>query len=102
MRASPRHQRRAHPHAPPSVASFPRPCPPGSARPAIAACSPALPEQAAQLIKTVTFHDGFVSWTAVDNGGFGEDGVTPLMPECLHSVDSAVGVEFREYLIELK
>ena len=76
---------------------------PASARPAIAACSS---EQAAHLIKTVSFHDGFVSWTTVDNGGFGEDGVTPLMPQCLHSVDSAVGAdvtaEFREYLIELK
>jgi len=56
----------------------------------------------AKLEKTVHFHDGFVSWTVVRNGGFDADG-EPLAPTCLHSVDSAVpSVEFREYLIELK
>jgi len=55
----------------------------------------------ARFEKTVAFHDGFVSWSSVDNGGFAEDGA-PLAPKCLHSVDNAAHAEFREYLIELK
>ena len=33
----------------------------------------------AKLEKTVHFHDGFVSWTVVRNGGFDADG-EPLAP----------------------
>jgi len=57
---------------------------------------------AAERVKTVAFSDGFVSWTAVDNGGFDADGKTRLAPLFLHSVDNAGEAEFREYLIELK
>lgn len=56
----------------------------------------------ARFEKTASFHDGFVSWNLVDNGGFTDDGTVPLAPTCLHSVDNAACAEFREYLIELK
>lgn len=52
--------------------------------------------------KTVHFHDGFVSWNQVTNGGFMEDDVTPLAPACVHSVENVGRGEFREYLIEIK
>ena len=50
----------------------------------------------------VNFVDGQVAWTPVGKGGYDEDGVTPKIPACLHSIDNACDDEFREYLIELK
>ena len=56
-----------------------------------------------QYDATFGFMDGHVSWEAVDNGGFEPDGKLPIMPGCLHSVDTrGISHEFREYLIELK
>ena len=57
---------------------------------------------AVEKVKTVAFSDGFVSWTAVDKGGFDTDGKTRLTPSLLHSVDNTSEAEFWEYLIELK
>ena len=56
-----------------------------------------------QYDATFGFRDGHVSWEAIGNGGYEPDGTTPIMPGCLHSVDTrGFEVEFREYLIELK
>lgn len=50
----------------------------------------------------VNLVDGQVVWTPVGKGGYDDDGVTPKIPACLHSIDNAGDDEFREYLIELK
>jgi len=56
-----------------------------------------------QYDNTFGFHDGEVAWEAISDGGFKPDGHTPVMPGCLHSVDTrGTRAEFREYLIELK
>ena len=52
---------------------------------------------------TFAFHDGQVSWSSVNHGGFMPDGTTPDAPAALHSVDTrGMRAEFREYLVELK
>ena len=56
-----------------------------------------------QYDETFSFTDGQVVFEHVRSGGFEADGTTPVMPGCLHSVDTkGFAVEFREYLIELK
>jgi hypothetical protein len=56
-----------------------------------------------QYDATFGFRDGHVSWEAIGNGGYEPGGTTPVMPGCLHSVDTrGFDEQFREYLIELK
>ena len=55
-----------------------------------------------QYDATFSFRDGQVAWEAVREGGYEPDGITPVMPGCLHSVDTRGLPPFREYLIELK
>jgi hypothetical protein len=56
-----------------------------------------------QYDDTFAFHDAEVAWEAIEHGGYEPDGRTPVMPGCLHSVDTrGFHTEFREYLIELK
>ena len=67
-------------------------------KPEQGAAQPAQPT----LVKSIVAEDGDVVWNTVAHGGFEADGITPVSPQCLHSVENCAEDEFREYLIELK